>query len=106
MDVMSEVLYLIDHTCKKMYNFLTFKTFITPIVLIYFYYIGAVIMPFVIYYYKRKIFKKLGVIISLNWKIKLLLIAVFLFAELIWRMGFEALIGYFQIHNAILHSAH
>ncbi len=89
-----------------MYDFLTFKTFITPTVLICFYYIGAVIMPIVIYYYKRKIFKYFGITVAINWKAKFLLIVLFLFAELIWRMGFEALIGYFQIHNAILHSAH
>jgi len=85
-----------------MYDFLSFKTFITPIVLIFFYYIGAIVMPIILYYYKRKIFKWLGIKITINWKVKLLFVAMFLFMELLWRMFFEMLIGYFQMHNALM----
>jgi len=85
-----------------MYDFLSFKTFITPTVLIFFYYIGAIVIPIVLYYYKRKIFKLLGINITINWKVKLLFVAMFFFMELLWRMLFEMLIGYFQMHNALM----
>ncbi len=86
-----------------MYDFFTFKIFITPDILIFFYYIGALIMPLILFNYRRKFFAFLGLEFKVNWRGKLLFTVIFLCMELFWRMGFEVMIGYFQIHNALMH---
>jgi len=84
-------------------DFLTFKTFITPKVLIVFYYLGAVILPIIVYKFRNNIFAKFGIKKPiLNRNLKIFLFLIFVFAELIWRMMFEFMVGYFDIHNALL----
>lgn len=88
-----------------MIDFLTFKTFITPSILILFYYIGAILVPIFIYRKQRYILNKLSINkINLNIYTKLILIAFFIMLEIMWRMMFEVMIGYFQIHNALTHN--
>jgi len=88
-----------------MIDFLTFKTFITPTVLIFFYYIGAILVPIFIYHRQKYILNKLSINkINLKISTKLILIAFFIILEIMWRMMFEVMIGYFQIHNALTHS--
>lgn len=89
-----------------MYDILSFNNFIAQNVLIFFYYIGAVAVPLVLYHYKVDIVKylnKKGLYISLDTKEKkrifIVFIIVFLCAELCWRMVFEAMIGYFDMHD-------
>lgn len=89
-----------------MWDILTFHHFIAQDVLIFFYYIGAVVIAPILYYYKNRIVKYLnqkGLKISLSAKEKRLTIAVllamFLCMELCWRMMFEAMIGYFDMHD-------
>jgi len=89
-----------------MYDILSFNNFIAQNVLIVFYYIGAVVIPAILYYYKDdavRYFDKKGLQLSLDVKEKkivfIVLIAVFLCMELCWRMVFEAMIGYFDIHD-------
>ena len=84
-----------------MVNFLTFKTFITPFFLMLFYYIGAVLVPFVIYYKRGFIIKK----IAINNHAKAFLIFIFFMLEIMWRIMFEFMIGYFQIHNALMQAS-
>jgi len=40
-------------------DFLTFKTFISPMALIVFYYMGAIVMPLFIWFFSRWIMKKI-----------------------------------------------
>lgn len=89
-----------------MYDILSFNNFIAQNVLIVFYYSGAVIVPIVLYYYKNntvKYLKKKGLHFSLNTKEKkitfIVFIIIFLCVELCWRMIFEAMIGYFDMHD-------
>ena len=99
-------------------NFLTFETFISIPVLIVFYYIGALAIPFLAWfmvkYFLIKI-KWLGDtckhIHDVSWSLlsskqRLLLIAAFvlsfLFAEVFWRLMFEFLIAYIQIRDALV----
>ena len=99
-------------------DFLTFKTFISINALIGFYYMGAVLVP-------------IGILLSLGWiiqkfdlvkssikqgkvvlseslspvqkfKLALLMVSIFLFMELFWRMLFEFLIAYIQIRDALV----
>jgi membrane-anchored glycerophosphoryl diester phosphodiesterase (GDPDase) len=89
-----------------MRDILSFNSFITQDVLIFFYYVGALVIPFVLYYFRDYLIKKLRVkdfYISLSvteqkvfW---VSFITLFICAELCWRMIFEAMIGYFDMHD-------
>ncbi len=99
-------------------DFLSFKSFISIPVLISFYYLGAIIMPFFLWlsaiwltkkfqwidYLKKKSTQHIWH--HLNTKQKFLLttsfITAFLFMELFWRMLFEFLIAYLQIRDALI----
>ena len=84
-----------------MYDFLSFNTFITQDILIIVYYIGAIVTPFFLYKYKNKLTKKSDFLSQLESKTKVLLITlgIFLLLELFWRMMFETMIGYFDMHE-------
>lgn len=99
-------------------DFLSFKTFISTEALIVFYYIGALIAPIVIWEVTRcaiKKYKLFDVVIrngkEMIWaslekkrKVKLVIIVVLalLLMEILWRMLFEFLIAYMQIHAALV----
>jgi len=99
-------------------DFLTFKSFISPIALMVFYYMGAVLMPIFIWFASRWVMKKIGFIeqgyqkgknivsATMTLKYKLLsmgmFMMMFLFMELIWRMMFEFLIAYMQIWEVLV----
>ena len=95
-------------------DFLTFKHFIAADILIVCYYIGAVIIPILLYTGRKYLIENiqfirtlndlfLNVFSSLDQKnrryAKLFFILMFLAMELMWRMMFEMMIGYFQMHN-------
>lgn len=97
-----------------MWNFLSFNHFITQDVLIVFYYLGAVLLPIVIYVFKDYLSEHVSFIKRINEKLHqiyssfssnekflfwILLVMVFFLMELFWRMMFEAMIGYFDIHE-------
>jgi hypothetical protein len=99
-------------------DFLTFKSFISPIALVVFYYMGAVVMPIFVWFTSRWIMKKisiieqgyekgkkvLGVTMSLKYKFLFMgmFLMMFLFMELMWRMMFEFLIAYMQIWEVLV----
>ena len=80
-----------------MLDFLSFNKFITPYILIIFYYIGAILVPFILFYYRYKIFSKLKV--NFGFKFWLIAILMFLCMEICWRVIFEFLIAYFDMHK-------
>jgi len=99
-----------------MIDFLRFKSFIAIDFFILFYYIGAVFIPvLIIYNYKYlidnfKIFRYMhksavAIFDKLNQKEKNISIACmvfcFVFMEIMWRICFEMVIGYFQLIQAI-----
>ncbi len=99
-------------------DFLSFKSFISIPVLIAFYYFGAAIFPFFMWFVSTWLMRKYRVIGdmhtkgkkmvwgALNIKQKVMLISAFLmaflFMELFWRMLFEFLIAYMQMRDALL----
>ena len=101
-----------------MQDFLTFKIFISPTMLIIFYYIGAVVMPVFIWFVSRWLMGKIGMVEesyqvakSMTWKsmrfkyrvlFVFLFIIMFLFMQIIWRMMFEFLIAYMQMREALI----
>ncbi len=101
-----------------MLDFLIFKTFISRVALIVFYYISAIIMPIFIWFSSRYIMKRFDFIeksyqttkdivwknSSLKYKILFftIFIMMFIFMELLLRMAFEFLIAYIQIRDALV----
>ena len=99
-------------------DFLTFKAFISPIMLILFYYLGAIVMPILVWFFSRWLMKKMVlpeemyqqskkvVWSNVRSKYKFLFLflftTIFLFIELLWRMIFEFLIAYMQIWEALV----
>ncbi len=99
-----------------MRDFLTFQTFITPTLLIFMYYVGAILIPIVSWYLARWIqksyFQELSkslkevVDVKITGKQRFIIYAVFifcfLFMEIFWRMMFEFFIAYFDMHDALM----
>ena len=101
-----------------MLDFLTFQSFISLPALIVFYYLGALILPFITWHFCLKLIKKLNILHitlkkgqQLAWQtldtkqqaiMLLLFILMIGMAELFWRMMFEFLIAYMQIHDALV----
>jgi len=83
-----------------MYDFLSFNTFIAQDILILFYYIGVLLVPFLLYRYKDR-FSSYNFFVKLKSQPKILLttLGIFLLLELFWRMMFETMIGYFDLHE-------
>lgn len=97
-----------------MWDILSFNSFITQDVLIFFYYIGAIVIPVALYYFRDYIIKKIPLFKTANDTVKdfyislsateqkvfwVTFITLFLCMELCWRMIFEAMIGYFDMHD-------
>ncbi len=97
-----------------MWNFLTFQTFIAQDILIIAYYIGAVAIPIFMWYskgYLQRNFtffaqigatlnQRFGTLSAQNRIVALLgFFILFLCMELCWRMMFEMMIGYFDMHD-------
>lgn len=99
-----------------MQDFLSFKTFITPTLLILVYYIGAVLIPLLSWYLarwiKRSYFSELSVQIKESVQthttskqrfiVLLAFLIAFLCMEIFWRVIFEFLIAYFNMHDALM----
>jgi len=97
-----------------MYDFLSFNSFITQKVLVFFYYLSAIGIPLLLFMYRKNLVQKflflarvelwiVSLFNSLKRQDKILaiivIIFIFFFMELIWRMIFEAMIGYFDMHD-------
>lgn len=93
---------------QEIIDFLTFKSFISYNMLFVFYYLGAIGVPFFVFFYTKKFYKypkdTLDPLINKEYKIKLftLFIALFIFMEIIWRMMFEFLIAFLQMRDALV----
>ena len=99
-----------------MQDFLLFKTFITPSLLLFIYYIGAVVIPilgwyFAIWVHKNYLSKVSGLVkeeIKRRTTVKqrlytiIAFILFFLCMEIFWRMMFEFFIAYFDMHDALM----
>jgi len=99
---------------QTLLDFLTFKRFITADILIVCYYIGALLIPFLLYKTRHYLSENVSLFRTLNTflnsafntlekkqknYIKLLLLLMFLAMEVMWRMMFEMMIAYFQMHD-------
>lgn len=101
-----------------MYDFLTFKHLISIEVMIAFYYLGALVMPLLIYGWLVRLYRKyfseavqqgrpfiqpvLNLGTGRRWKWGLLGVLMFMFGELLWRLMFEYLIAFMQMRDALV----
>ncbi len=92
-----------------MMEYLTFNKFLTPFVMIFFYYAGALGIPLFLLFYSRdflsKGYKHLSTLLSIKnrWIFSLSIIFLFFCMELCWRMIFELIIAYFDMHDSLSH---
>jgi hypothetical protein len=100
-------------------EFLRFEKFISKEALIVFYYLGALILPGLLIFLAQRAAHRFHLgdaartagkdilwnTLDGNRKLKLTIafVACLLLMELFWRMLFEFLIAYMQIHDALLH---
>ena len=99
-----------------MQDFLTFQTFITPTLLIVMYYIGALFIPIISWYLaswikksyftnvSAKIKEEVQIRTSLQQRILFYSVSIFCFLclEIFWRVMFEFLIAYFDMHDTLM----
>jgi len=86
-----------------MFDILTFNTFISSKVLIIFYYLFSFLIPISMLYAKNYFYGNMSFLNNLKgkqkWKVYVSFFLLFIFMELFLRMFFEAMIGYFDMHN-------
>lgn len=99
-----------------MKEFLTFQTFITPSLLIIIYFIGAIIIPIVCWYFvhwiktvyfskkdrQSKEYIELPITSRQRFMVFIIFLLSFLSIEILWRMMFEFFIAYFDMHDALM----
>lgn len=97
-----------------MWDFLTFKSFITGDLLIFFYYTGAVAVPILLWMLRNYLAGKFSLFQKLQSMQKqffkslsnkdraiyvIIIVCLFLSMEIMWRMMFETMIAYFQMRD-------
>ena len=97
-----------------MWDFLTFRSFITSELLILFYYLGAVAVPILLWMLRKYLATKFSLFQKLQSMQKqfyttlsnkdrmifaLIIFCLFLSMEIMWRMMFETMIAYFQMRD-------
>ena len=97
-----------------MLEFLNFNTFISQDVLIFWYYIGALFIPLLLWSARQYLIKHISYLKEINTAMheyyrsldlqqRLFLwatfIIIFICVEIFWRMMFEMMIGYFDMHD-------
>ena len=95
-----------------MQDFLTFNTFITPTLLLVLYYVGALVIPVLGWYFsawvKKAYLSDVSKMIKNRTTPKQRLIVFMVFfitfvcMEIFWRVMFEFLIAYFDMHDALM----
>jgi len=101
------------------WDFISFRVLMTPAILVVVYYVGAVTGPLLLIWFFRKTSQAARDVVATPRKGRLresvihdnsamlVIISVILIIimEIAWRMLFEILIAYFQIHNALMQAA-
>lgn len=97
-----------------LFDFLAFRTLIAPSLLILTYYLGAVLIAALVIdltrRFHRQLVRKLREAsgeprmgnVPLRARVAAFAVAAFLIGEIGWRMMFEFLLAYFQMHDALL----
>ncbi len=102
----------------RMSDFVTFRTFITPGILLFGYYFGAAVMPVGFWAFWRWVGHRYPILADLwaggkdasrrlttrRQRVWILAAAItgFVCMEVVWRMMFETMIAYFQMRDALM----
>jgi hypothetical protein len=94
-----------------MVDFFTFKTFITPALLLVTYFMGALFILWMSWYivlWLKKAYLKIEYYTSFKQRLlaTFFFLLVFFFIEIGWRMLFEFFIAYFDMHQALMQLSH
>ena len=84
---------------QEIIDLLTFKTMISKQMLFIFYYLGAILVPVLVYKYTKQIYTPMRNRLP---KTFTAFIAIFIFMEILWRMMFEFLIAFLQIRDSLV----
>ncbi len=103
-----------DQMWSVIFDFLIFQTLLSPAILMVVYYLGAVALPYVAWRTVKRWRESkphlFGVIdvageqlerLPSGWRLATVTVLLFVTMEILWRMMFEAMIGYFQMHSAL-----
>lgn len=93
---------------ETIYHFLIFRRFISPQVLFAAYYLGAVVVPLVLWIVLRRLRHRSALIrehLSLKGRGWCHLTLLFVIVEILWRMAFEFLFAFLQMRDALLRLA-
>jgi hypothetical protein len=96
-----------------LYDLLSFRTLVTPAVLLWVYYLGALGMPLAAWLLARRVQRvwhgsseenpEAGASAGrYRWRLRLLFFLFFLMGELAWRIFIEFFVAYFQIRDALV----
>jgi len=82
-------------------DFLIFKIFISKYIFIFVYYILAILIPIIIFGFRKVIVKKMDNILNIKHKIAIFIILVLIIScmELCLRMFTEIIVAYFNIEE-------
>jgi len=94
-----------------LYDFLAFRTMVTPSILLIVYYFGAAGMPLAVYMLFRRLRRSVtgenggeengAETMRWSWRLRALFLLFFLAGELAWRIFIEFFVAYFQIRAAL-----
>lgn len=101
------------------WDFISFRVLMTPAILVIVYYVGAIAGPLILIWFFRKTSQasrdmaatprkgrlRESVITDNSSILIISAITLIIVMEIGWRMLFEILIAYFQIHNALMQTA-
>jgi len=103
-------------TSSLLWDFLSFRVLMTPALLVFIYYFGAIMAPLAVFLFfakARQVASDLeavprrgrlrdSLVGRHKGKIFFAALIMFIIMEIFWRMMFEFFIAYFQIHNALM----
>lgn len=101
------------------WDFVSFRVLMTPAILVVVYYVGAITGPLLLIWFFRKTSQaardvevtprkgrlRESVIRDNSSMLVIITVVLVIVMEIAWRMLFEILIAYFQIHNALMQAA-
>lgn len=106
-----------DSFATWLWELATFRRFVSPSLLVVFYYLGALLAPIIGLFILRQLTRRadqievpgeiMGRDVRPLWSrsvtaMRVMAVLAFVFFELFWRMMFEFLLAYFQMRDALL----
>lgn len=107
-----------DNSGNLFWDILSFRVLITPSVLVFLYYFGAIVIPIASWFYFAPYVRKARAAVeehlveskivqslkksNFDGRFWFYAVVIFIFMQLAWRIMFEFFIAYFQMHNSLM----